>query len=70
MNQAPKPVPARRLISRRSVVLLRDTSLSTEKRLEREDPAYPVRIQLTPGSVRWWEDEILAYSNGKRLCLE
>ena len=60
---------SRRLISRKAVALMRGTSVSTEKRLEKLDPDYPRRVPVTLGDnplVRWWRDEIFEYSENKR----
>ncbi len=39
----------------------RGTSVSTEKRLQKEDPRYPQKVQISPGRVGFPEDEADAY---------
>ncbi len=50
-----------RFLSWKEIATRRGTSVSTEKRLEKEDPDYPDKTQLSPGRVGFAEDQAEQY---------
>ena len=50
-----------KFLSWKEIAARRGTSVSTEKRLEKEDPRYPRKVPLSPGRVGFPEDEADAY---------
>ena len=54
------------LISRRAVGRrLADSSISTVKRLEKDDPDFPKRVVVTPGRIGFYEDEVDAWISAR-----
>ena len=53
---------ARRIISWRELAKrMADASVSTAKRLEKIDPDFPQKVEVSPGRVGFFEDEIDNY---------
>ena len=50
-----------RFLSWAEMAKRRGTSISTEKRLEKEDPDYPRKVQLSPGRVGFAEEAAERY---------
>ena len=48
-------------LSWKEMAARRGTSVSTEKRLEKEDSAYPEKVKLSPGRVGFAEDQAERY---------
>ena len=50
-----------RFLSWKQMAARRGTSVSTEKRLQKEDPRYPTKVPISSGRVGFPEDEADAY---------
>ena len=50
-----------KFLSWKEIAARRGTSVSTEKRLQKEDPDYPDKTQLSPGRVGFPEDQAERY---------
>jgi predicted DNA-binding transcriptional regulator AlpA len=57
------------IISWRTFAQRLNTSLSTAKRLESDDPGFPRKVQVSPGRVGFFEDEADSYiASRKRVA--
>lgn len=54
-------------ISRKDLAKRRTFSISTQKRLEKEDPRHPKPVQISPGRIAFVDEECIAYD---RMIIE
>lgn len=52
----------KKVISWRTLAERLDTSVSTAKRLEKDDPDFPRKVRISPGRVGFFEDEATTYT--------
>ena len=59
----------KKIISWRTLAERIDASVSTAKRLEKDDPDFPRKVRVSPGRVGFFEDEVDEYIAARtRAC--